>query len=96
MDEFTEVTAPGLEEGGGARQGKAIIILLPMEPMITGTTIFDPAERAAWLLSRGGGVLLAQRRHRSRTTVTLGHKSAGSDARARRLLFGRAPSGDRI
>jgi hypothetical protein len=75
---------PRLEEGGGARQGKAIVILLPMA-MITGTTIFDPAERAAWLLSRGGGVLLAQRRHRSRTTVRSGTRAPGSDARARRL-----------
>jgi acetaldehyde dehydrogenase len=41
IDEFTEVTARGLEEVGGARQGKAIIILNPVDPpMLMRTTIF--------------------------------------------------------
>jgi acetaldehyde dehydrogenase len=41
IDEFTEVTARGLEEVGGARQGKAIIILNPVEPpMIMRNTVF--------------------------------------------------------
>lgn len=41
IDEFTEVTARGLEEVGGARQGKAIIILNPVDPpMIMRNTIF--------------------------------------------------------
>jgi acetaldehyde dehydrogenase len=41
IDEFTEVTARGLEEVGGARQGKAIIILNPAEPpMIMRNTVF--------------------------------------------------------
>jgi acetaldehyde dehydrogenase len=49
IDEFTEVTARGLEEVGGARQGKAIIILNPVEPpMIMRNTVFCaiPAEAA--------------------------------------------------
>ena len=49
IDEFTEVTARGLEEVGGARRGKAIIILNPVEPpMIMRNTVFCaiPAEAA--------------------------------------------------
>ena len=49
IDEFTEVTARGLEEVGGAKQGKAIIILTPVEPpMIMRNTVFCavPAEAA--------------------------------------------------
>jgi acetaldehyde dehydrogenase len=49
IDEFTEVTARGLEEVGGARQGKAIIILNPVEPpMIMRNTVFCaiPADAA--------------------------------------------------
>jgi acetaldehyde dehydrogenase len=34
IDEFTETTARGIEKIGGARQGKAIIILNPAEPPI--------------------------------------------------------------
>ena len=34
IDEFTETTAKALEEVGGAKQGKAIIILNPAEPPI--------------------------------------------------------------
>jgi acetaldehyde dehydrogenase len=41
IDEFTEVTARGLEEVGGAKRGKAIIILNPVEPpMIMRNTVF--------------------------------------------------------
>jgi acetaldehyde dehydrogenase len=41
IDEFTEVTARGLEEVGGAKQGKAIIILNPVEPpMLMRNTVF--------------------------------------------------------
>jgi acetaldehyde dehydrogenase len=41
IDEFTEVTARGLEEVGGAEQGKAIIILNPVEPpMLMRNTVF--------------------------------------------------------
>jgi acetaldehyde dehydrogenase len=41
IDEFTEVTARALEEVGGARRGKAIIILNPVEPpMIMRNTVF--------------------------------------------------------
>lgn len=41
IDEFTEVTAKALEEVGGARRGKAIIILNPVEPpMIMRNTVF--------------------------------------------------------
>jgi acetaldehyde dehydrogenase len=41
IDEFTEVTARGLEDVGGAKQGKAIIILNPVEPpMIMRNTVF--------------------------------------------------------
>ena len=49
IDEFTEVTARALEAVGGARRGKAIIILNPVEPpMIMRNTIFCaiPAEAA--------------------------------------------------
>lgn len=34
IDEFTETTAKGIEEVGGAKRGKAIIILNPAEPPI--------------------------------------------------------------
>jgi acetaldehyde dehydrogenase len=41
IDEFTEVTARALEVVGGARKGKAIIILNPVEPpMIMRNTVF--------------------------------------------------------
>lgn len=41
IDEFTEVTAQALEDVGGARRGKAIIILNPVEPpMIMRNTVF--------------------------------------------------------
>jgi acetaldehyde dehydrogenase len=41
IDEFTEVTARALEVVGGARRGKAIIILNPVEPpMIMRNTVF--------------------------------------------------------
>jgi len=41
IDEFTEVTARGLEAVGGAKRGKAIIILNPVDPpMIMRNTVF--------------------------------------------------------
>jgi acetaldehyde dehydrogenase len=41
IDEFTEVTSRALEDVGGARRGKAIIILNPVEPpMIMRNTVF--------------------------------------------------------
>lgn len=41
IDEFTEVTAQALKDVGGAEQGKAIIILNPVEPpMIMRNTVF--------------------------------------------------------
>lgn len=41
IDEFTETTARGIELVGGARRGKAIIILNPVEPpMIMRNTVF--------------------------------------------------------
>lgn len=41
IDEFTETTSRGIEEVGGARRGKAIIILNPAEPpMIMRDTVF--------------------------------------------------------
>ncbi len=41
IDEFTETTARAVEEIGGARRGKAIIILNPVEPpMIMRDTVF--------------------------------------------------------
>jgi acetaldehyde dehydrogenase len=41
IDEFTVTTARGVEEIGGARRGKAIIVLNPMEPpMIMRDTVF--------------------------------------------------------
>jgi acetaldehyde dehydrogenase len=49
IDEFTEVTARGLEAVGGARRGKAIIILNPVEPpMLMRNTVFCaiPADAA--------------------------------------------------
>src|SRR6266511_3133070 len=50
IDEFTDVTARALEDVGGAKQGKAIIILNPVEPpMIMRNTVFCaiPADAAA-------------------------------------------------
>jgi acetaldehyde dehydrogenase len=49
IDEFTEVTARGLEAVGGAKQGKAIIVLNPVDPpMIMRNTVFCaiPADAA--------------------------------------------------
>lgn len=41
IDEFTEVTARAVQEVGGAQQGKAIIVLNPVEPpMIMRDTVF--------------------------------------------------------
>lgn len=41
IDEFTETTSAGIEQVGGARRGKAIIILNPAEPpMIMRDTVF--------------------------------------------------------
>ena len=56
IDEFTRTTAAGVETIGGARQGKAIIILNPADPpMIMRDTIFcavDPdADREAIIAS---------------------------------------------
>lgn len=51
IDEFTYTTARAIEEVGGARRGKAIIILNPAEPpLIMRDTVFvlsDPADPAA-------------------------------------------------
>jgi acetaldehyde dehydrogenase len=51
IDEFTETTARGIEEVGGASRGKAIIILNPAEPpLVMRNTVFtlsEPAERDA-------------------------------------------------
>ena len=52
IDEFTRTTANGIEQVGGAKQGKAIIILNPAEPpMIMRDTIHclteDPPDEAA-------------------------------------------------
>jgi acetaldehyde dehydrogenase len=47
IDEFTQTTARGIEQVGGARQGKAIIILNPAEPpMIMRDTVFTLSEGA--------------------------------------------------
>src|SRR3954470_12446410 len=47
IDEFTRTTARGVEEIGGAEQGKAIIILNPAEPpMIMRDTVFTLSEGA--------------------------------------------------
>ncbi|HLY33509.1 MAG TPA: acetaldehyde dehydrogenase (acetylating), partial [Jatrophihabitantaceae bacterium] len=52
IDEFTKTTSKGVETIGGARRGKAIIILNPADPpMIMRDTIFcaipEDADRAA-------------------------------------------------
>jgi acetaldehyde dehydrogenase len=51
IDEFTETTARALETVGGARKGKAIIVLNPAEPpIIMRNTVFclsEPADTAA-------------------------------------------------
>jgi acetaldehyde dehydrogenase len=52
IDEFTQTTARAVEEVGGARRGKAVIILNPVEPpMIMRDTVFcaipADADRAA-------------------------------------------------
>ena len=49
VDEFTETTSSALEDVGGAKRGKAIIIINPVEPpMIMRNTVFAaiPAEAA--------------------------------------------------
>tara|TARA_R100001224_G_scaffold95713_1_gene65354 strand:- start:60 stop:1007 length:948 start_codon:yes stop_codon:yes gene_type:complete len=47
IDEFTETTAKGIEEVGGARKGKAIIVLNPAEPpMIMRDTVFTLSSGA--------------------------------------------------
>ena len=51
IDEFTQTTARGLEQVGGAERGKAIIILNPAEPPLlmrnTVFTLSDEADEAA-------------------------------------------------
>jgi acetaldehyde dehydrogenase len=48
IDEFTETTARGIETVGGARKGKAIIVLNPAEPpMIMRDTIFTLSSGAS-------------------------------------------------
>jgi acetaldehyde dehydrogenase len=48
IDEFTETTARALEDVGGARRGKAIILLNPVEPpMIMRNTVFCAIPAAA-------------------------------------------------
>jgi acetaldehyde dehydrogenase len=45
IDEFTRTTARGIEEVGGAKRGKAIIILNPAEPpMIMRDTVFTLSD----------------------------------------------------
>ena len=47
IDEFTETTSAGIEQVGGARKGKAIIILNPAEPpMIMRDTVFTLSSGA--------------------------------------------------
>jgi acetaldehyde dehydrogenase len=47
IDEFTETTSKGIEEVGGARKGKAIIVLNPAEPpMIMRDTVFTLSSGA--------------------------------------------------
>ncbi|MCB0661418.1 MAG: acetaldehyde dehydrogenase (acetylating) [Saprospiraceae bacterium] len=51
IDEFTETTALAIEKVGGARRGKAIIVLNPAEPPLvmrdTVFTLSEPADREA-------------------------------------------------
>jgi acetaldehyde dehydrogenase len=48
IDEFTEATARGLEEIGGAERGKAIIILNPSDPpVLMRNTVFCELEAGA-------------------------------------------------
>ncbi|MFT3697921.1 MAG: acetaldehyde dehydrogenase (acetylating) [Kofleriaceae bacterium] len=47
IDEFTETTAKAIEVVGGAKRGKAIIILNPAEPpLVMRDTVFTLSERA--------------------------------------------------
>lgn len=48
IDEFTETTAKGIEEIGGAKKGKAIIILNPAEPpILMRDTVYAVVEEGA-------------------------------------------------
>ena len=48
IDEFTETTSRGIEEVGGARKGKAIIVLNPAEPsLVMRNTVFTLSTGAA-------------------------------------------------
>jgi acetaldehyde dehydrogenase len=57
IDEFTETTAHAIEQVGGARRGKAVIILNPAEPpLIMRDTVFclvDAPDEATHALIRG-------------------------------------------
>ena len=60
IDEFTETTASAIESVGGARRGKAVIVLNPAEPaMIMRDTVFclvdapEPGDRSAIIDSIG-------------------------------------------
>jgi len=47
IDEFTETTSLGIEKVGGAKKGKAIIVLNPAEPpLIMRDTVFTLSEQA--------------------------------------------------
>jgi acetaldehyde dehydrogenase len=65
IDEFTETTARGIEQIGGARRGKAIIVLNPAEPpLIMRDTVFtlsEPADRDAIRASVAAMVATVQR-----------------------------------
>jgi acetaldehyde dehydrogenase len=53
IDEFTETTASAIESVGGARRGKAVIILNPAEPaMIMRDTVFCLVDAASPALQR--------------------------------------------
>jgi acetaldehyde dehydrogenase len=53
IDEFTETTARGLEKIGGARRGKAIIVLNPAEPAILmRNTIYGILRGFVWSPNR--------------------------------------------
>ncbi len=99
IDEFTETTAHGIEQVGGADRGKAIIVLNPAEPPMvmrdTVTLLCDAADRQAVadsVTAMVADVAAYVPGYRLKQRVQVAEVPAGD--RRRRLVPGEAADGD--